>query len=103
MAMVILALLMSAQGAPTSDSTKPLILQASSRSGEAAAVLTISADGLIEKCLPADRPYWNIPAPPDLCESFPVGQRYSAPAIYKGKPQRRKITIRISTTDVNIK
>ncbi len=102
MTAIVAAVLLAAQAAATGP-PKPIVLEGSSRSIEAVSVLIVSADGMIEQCDPADRPYWNIPSPPDLCSSFAVGTRYSAPAIFHGKPQRRRVTIRLITLEANMK
>ncbi|RYD49415.1 MAG: hypothetical protein EOP60_13865 [Sphingomonadales bacterium] len=72
------------------------------REGLAASELTVGADGIVEKCDPASFTYNNVLRPPDLCAAYPAGARYSAPTTFKGKPQRRKIRIRISTYEENI-
>ena len=101
MSAIGLAILFSAslsQSAP-----EPIKLRGLSRESEGAAVLTVGADGMIEKCQIAPRPYDNISSPPSLCGLFPAGIRYSPPATHKGRPQRREVTIRMQIYESNIR
>jgi TonB family protein len=70
--------------------------------GMAASMLTVSADGIVEKCEPVQRTYWNVPAPADLCSTYRPGERFSAPTTRNGHPQRRRVKLTISTEDLYI-
>lgn len=75
----------------------PIEVSSTVSRGLRAAQLTIGSDGLVNECSPFDRPYKNVDAPADLCASFPVGSRCSAPTMHSGKPVRRRIRIQIAT------
>ena len=68
----------------------------------AASDVTVEANGIVSKCEPAPRPFDNVLPPPDICSAYPPGTRYSGPTTFKGKPQRRKVRVRISTYEENI-
>jgi len=82
---------------------KPVEVGVGVRSGTGASELHVNADGVITACDAAPRPYSNVLAPPDVCKIFPVGSRYSAPSLAKGKPVKRKLTITFNVVDVNVK
>lgn len=64
-------------------------------SGTGGAELTVGSDGIVTRCQPLGRTYWNVPGPPDSCASFPIGSRYNQPTTHNGKPVRRKVRIHI--------
>lgn len=68
-----------------------------------AADIWVGADGIVTKCEQAPRPYANISAPPDLCPGYPVGSRFSGSTTLRGKPQKRKIRIVITTDETYVR
>ena len=62
----------------------------------------MEANGIVSKCEPAPRPFDNVARPDDICAAYPPGTRYGPPATFKGKPQRRKVRVRITTYEENI-
>ena len=92
------AILASQAAAPQTT----LELQGRTRDNVGGAEVTVGADGIIIKCAPVDKEYWNSMTPPEICGAYPVGSRYGPPTTYKGKPMARKIKIMITTHDVNI-
>ena len=101
--LVISALLAPAAPQAGAPPTKPIELRGHIRQTEAASELIVEADGLVSECRRVPRIYDNVLPPPDICSSFPVGSRYSAPATYKGRPMRRKVKVSISTYEQNIR
>ncbi|MDB5705238.1 MAG: periplasmic protein TonB [Sphingomonas bacterium] len=89
--------------APKARALEPVELGGSIRDGEGASVLYVNTDGIITACELAPRPYSNIMAPPDICALFPVGSRYGPPGLSKGKPVKRKVTLKLSIYDVNVR
>lgn len=80
----------------------PVELHGFDRIGYGASVLTVDENGMVTKCEHGDSGYANIPSPPDFCWMFPVGSRYGPPALYKGKPMKRRITMRLDIKDQNV-
>lgn len=72
------------------------------RESYVASELTVEANGIVSKCQPAPRPFDNVSRPDDICSAYPAGTRYSNPTTFKGKPQRRKVRVRITTYEENI-
>lgn len=72
------------------------------RNGEGASILNVGANGMITHCDEGPQPYANVLAGPDLCAIFPAGSRYGAPALFNGKPVKRKVTLKLSVYDVNV-
>lgn len=95
-----LGLLLAGQTAPAPQ--QPLELRGFIRESEAVADLTVGADGIILACK-RGRPYYeNVTAPADLCGAYPIGSRYGPPTTQNGKPQKRKVRVRIQIYDTNI-
>lgn len=80
----------------------PINLQGFKRTGYGVSVLSVDQNGIITKCEPGESGYLNIPSPPDFCGMFPVGSRYGPPALYKGKPVKRRVTLTLNTVDENV-
>ena len=78
-------------------------LKARIRDGEGASVLYVDANGMITQCDQGPQPYDNVLAGPDLCAIFPTGSRYGAPALFNGKPVKRKVTLKLSVYDINVR
>ena len=78
-------------------------LHGSERRGDGVSVLWVDEAGLITRCDKGDSGYHNIPDPEDFCRMFPVGTRFAPPAIYKGRPQKRKVTLTLHVDDVNVR
>ena len=68
--------------------------------GMGMSVLHVAPSGIISACDPAEATYKNMLRPPDLCHLFPVGSRFSPPAVRKGKPVRRIVTVKIDMGSV---
>lgn len=68
--------------------------------GMGMSVLHVAPTGIISACDPAEAAYANVLRPPDLCHLFPVGSRFSPPAVRKGKPVRRIVTVKIDMGSV---
>jgi protein TonB len=77
-------------------------LQGFKRTGYGVSVLSVDENGLVTKCELGDSGYKNIPSPNDFCDMFPVGSRYSPPALYKGKPMKRRVTLKLDIEDENV-
>lgn len=82
---------------------RPIELHGSQRIGDGVSVLWIDETGHITKCDKGDSQYKNIPDPEDFCSMFTVGAQFAPPAIYKGRPQKRKVTLTLHIEDVNIR
>jgi hypothetical protein len=80
----------------------PVELHGFDRDGYGSSVLSVDENGIITKCEHGDSGYANIPSPPDFCWMFPVGSRYGPPALYKGKPMKRRITMKLDIKDQNV-
>jgi len=68
--------------------------------GMGKSVLHVASNGIISACDPTDAVYSNQLPPPDLCHLFPVGSRFSPPAVRNGKPVRRIVTVKIDINSV---
>ncbi|WP_430637384.1 TonB family protein [Sphingomonas hankookensis] len=82
---------------------EPKALEIGSRAiegGMGMSVLHVASTGIISACDPTDTVYSNQLPPPDLCRLFAVGSRFSPPAVRKGKPVRRIVTVKIDMTSV---
>lgn len=82
---------------------EPKTLEIGSRAieeGMGISVLHVASTGIISGCDPTDSVYINQLPPPDLCRLFPVGSRFSPPAVRKGKPVRRIVTVKIDMNSV---
>lgn len=92
------------QAAPPTAAAKlaPAELHGIHRAGYGSSVLSVDENGIINKCEHGDSGYLNIPDPPDFCWMFPVGSRYGPPALYKSKPMKRRITMKLDITDENV-
>jgi hypothetical protein len=86
----------------TAAQSQTIELRGRINESHAASELVVGADGIVTKCEPARRSYDNVLRPPDLCGAYRPGTRYSPPATFKGKPQRRKVRITITTWEENI-
>jgi TonB family protein len=78
-------------------------IHGSERRGDGVSVLWVDETGRITKCDKGDSGYANIPDPQDFCRMFALGSRYAPPALYKGRPQKRKITLTLHVDDVNVR
>lgn len=89
--------------APAASTTPaPVELHGFDRIGYGSSVLSVDENGIITKCEHGDSGYANIPSPPDFCWMFPVGSRYGPPALYKGRPMKRRITMKLNIQDQNV-
>ena len=79
-----------------------LELEGRTRENVGGAAITVDSNGIIVKCGPVEKKYWNSMSTPEICGAYPVGSRYGPPTTFKGKPMARKIEIVITTRDVNI-
>jgi TonB family protein len=91
-----------AQAAAAAAALAPVELHGFDRVGYGSSVLSVDENGIITKCEHGDSGYANIPSPPDFCWMFPVGSRYGPPALYKGKPMKRRITMKLDIKDENV-
>jgi TonB family protein len=82
---------------------QPVEIHGFERTGDGVSVLWVDETGHIAKCDKGDSRYKNIPDPDDFCRMFTVGARFAPPAVYKGKPVKRKITLTLHIDDVNVK
>jgi TonB family protein len=81
----------------------PIELRRAIREARAGSTLHVDAGGIITRCDELPRAYVNFTIPPDLCHLFPAGSRYSPPTVQDGRPVRRKITISMDVSDVNVR
>jgi len=88
--------------APAAAAPAPVELHGFDRTGYGSSVLSVDENGIITKCEHGESGYLNIPSPPDFCWMFPVGSRYGPPALYKGKPMKRRITMKLDIKDENV-
>ncbi|WP_442678406.1 energy transducer TonB [Sphingomonas sp. ASY06-1R] len=75
---------------------KPVEISSNSSGANGGADLIVGTDGIVTKCQPLGRTYWNVPGPPDLCGSFPAGSRYGAPTLHNGKPVKTRVRIQVN-------
>lgn len=81
---------------PAQASLAPVEIASSTQIGDGGAELYVGSDGIVTGCQPIGRTYKNIPGPPDICGSYPVGARYGPPTTRHGRPSRRRVRIRVT-------
>lgn len=84
-----------AQEIKPTQQASPIEVPSTTTSGTGGAELMVSSDGIVTRCEPLGRTYWNVPGPPGICSSFPVGSRYSQPTTHNGRPVRRRVRVQI--------
>lgn len=87
---------------PAAAAPAPIELHGFDRIGYGSSVLSVDENGIITRCEHGDSGYENIPSPPDFCWMFPAGSRYGPPTLYKGRPMKRRITLKLNIQDQNV-
>jgi protein TonB len=81
------------------NAPKPIELGDSRREYAGRSVLYVDTQGIITRCQRAPQVYGNVLALPSICDLFPENARYGPPALRRGKPIKRKITLSLEASE----